>query len=56
VTNGIDEKYKARCDQFSNKLLLGQSSRANLDTLFVLDNSEPQHPVVEKLMHMIGTL
>ena len=55
VTNGIDEKYKARCDQFSNKLLLGQSSRANLDTLFVLDNSEPQHPVVEKLMHMIGT-
>jgi hypothetical protein len=55
VTNGIDEKYKARCDQFSNILLLGQSSRANLDTLFVLDNSEPQHPVVEKLMHMIGT-
>lgn len=52
VTNGTQETYKAECEQVSNKFL-GQSSRATLDALCVLDNSDPQHPVVNKLAHII---
>jgi hypothetical protein len=52
VTNGTKETFKAECDQVSNKFL-GQSSRNTLDTLCVLDNSDPQHPVIHKLMNTI---
>jgi hypothetical protein len=54
VTSGTKENYKAECEQVSNKFL-GQWSLSKLNTFCVVDNSEPQHPVIEKLMHTFAS-